>query len=314
MIGNPPWDRIKLQEVEWFAPRDSEIALLTTAAARKSRIKWLRDNGDPMADDFDAAKRRHGHAGSLRSGARPVTTRSWAAVDINLYSLFVERATRLVKPDWHRGPPHALGNLCRHDRGQVLQGVSTGGRVAGLFDFENRKIFFKDVHASFKFCAFVFGGEERRFPETPCAFFLHDTATVNDPERVLPPGAVGLLPSQSEHWHRSGLPHPPGRRHYPPHLRTAPRPCRPLGVDEQCKVWPVQLPHGLFNMTNDSQLFRTAPDLQAEGYYPVRGNRWKKGDELYLPLYQGRMIHQFDHRANSVVANPRERPQSLPER
>ena len=34
------------------------------------------------------------------------------------------------------------------------------------------------------------------------------------------------------------------------------------------------------------------------------GNRWKKGEELYLPLYQGRMIHQFDHRANSVRVNP----------
>ena len=40
------------------------------------------------------------------------------------------------------------------------------------------------------------------------------------------------------------------------------------------------------------------------GYYPVEGNRWQKGEELYLPLYQGRMIHQFDHRANSVEVNP----------
>ena len=32
----------------------------------------------------------------------------------------------------------------------------------------------------------MFGGDERRFPETPCAFFLHNTATVNDPERCFP--------------------------------------------------------------------------------------------------------------------------------
>ena len=57
-------------------------------------------------------------------------------------------------------------------------------------------------------------------------------------------------------------------------------------------------------MTADSHLFRTARQLQAEGYYPVKGNRWQKGEELYLPLYQGRMIHQFDHRANSVEVNP----------
>ena len=57
-------------------------------------------------------------------------------------------------------------------------------------------------------------------------------------------------------------------------------------------------------MTNDSHLFRTASELQAGGYYPVQGNRWKKGDELYLPLYEGKMVQTFDHRAASVVVNP----------
>ena len=42
---------------------------------------------------------------------------------------------------------------------------------------------------------------------------------------------------------------------------------------------------------NDSHLFRTAAQLDAEGFYPVKGNRWQRGKELYLPLYQGRMIH-----------------------
>ena len=57
-------------------------------------------------------------------------------------------------------------------------------------------------------------------------------------------------------------------------------------------------------MTSDSHLFRTAEQLDSEGFYPVQGNRWKRDDEMYLPLYQGRMIHQFDHRANSVRVNP----------
>ena len=60
----------------------------------------------------------------------------------------------------------------------------------------------------------------------------------------------------------------------------------------------------MFHMTNDSRLFRTAAQLEADGFYPVEGNRWKRGEDLYLPLYQGRMIHHFDHRANSVRFNP----------
>ena len=61
---------------------------------------------------------------------------------------------------------------------------------------------------------------------------------------------------------------------------------------------------GLFNMTSDSHLFRTAAQLDAEGFYPVEGNRWKKGEELYLPLYEGKMVQAFDHRAASIT-NPR---------
>ena len=57
-------------------------------------------------------------------------------------------------------------------------------------------------------------------------------------------------------------------------------------------------------MTSDSHLFRTGEQLDADGFYSVEGNRWKRGEEVYLPLYQGRMIHQFDHRANSVRFNP----------
>ena len=49
---------------------------------------------------------------------------------------------------------------------KFFRSVSTSGRLGGLYDFENRKIFFKDIHASFKFCALIFGGEERRFDET----------------------------------------------------------------------------------------------------------------------------------------------------
>ena len=43
----------------------------------------------------------------------------------------------------------------------------------------------------------------------------------------------------------------------------------------------------MFHMTNDSHLFRTAVQLDDEEFYRVEGNRWQKGEELYLPLYQG---------------------------
>ena len=74
-------------------------------------------------------------------------------------------------------------------------------------------------------------------------------------------------------------------------------------LGQEGKAWPVRYIR-MFDMTNDSGLFRTAERLEAEGFYPVEGNRWKRGEELYLPLYEGKMVQAFDHRAASVVVNP----------
>ncbi|NED59539.1 SAM-dependent DNA methyltransferase, partial [Streptomyces sp. SID10244] len=46
VIGNPPWERVKLQEQEFFAARDPQIATAPNAAARKRLIKVL-DEANP---------------------------------------------------------------------------------------------------------------------------------------------------------------------------------------------------------------------------------------------------------------------------
>ena len=43
VLGNPPWERIKLQEQEFFALRDPEIAQAPNAAARGRLITKLKD-------------------------------------------------------------------------------------------------------------------------------------------------------------------------------------------------------------------------------------------------------------------------------
>ena len=301
VIGNPPWDRIKLQEVEWFASRASELARASTAAARKAAIRSLTERGDPLATAFAAAKDRADTLGRFvrASGHYPLL----GGGDVNLYALFVERVMHVVKPDGMGGLLTPSGIYADKTAAPFFQSVSTRGRVAGLFDFENRKIFFKDVHASFKFCALICGGTDRTFAETRCAFFLHDTAAIADARRCFPLTAddfarvnpnTGTAPV-----FRTRRDADVTRRMYERH---------PVLVDRsrgaERKVWPVRY-RTMFHMANASDLFRTAAELEKAGYYPVQGNRWQRGNEAYLSLYQGRMIGAFDHRANAVRVNPR---------
>ena len=306
VIGNPPWDRIKLQEVEWFATRAPRLALAPTAAARKEGILRLRNQGAPLVDEYDEAKERADRLGQLVrvSGDYPLL----GGGDINLYSLFVERAMGLVKPDGFVGLITPSGIYADKTAARFFQSVSTSGRVGGLFDFENRRLgtglppFFPDVDSRFKFCVLIFGGEERQFDETECAFFLHDTATVKDPDRCFP-----LAPDDFARVNPNTGTAPVFRTRLDAEITRRIYERHPVLVhhskEGERRTWPVRYAT-MFHMANDSHLFRTAAQLETAGFYPVEGNRWKRADELYVPLYQGRMIHQFDHRVNSVRVNP----------
>jgi hypothetical protein len=60
----------------------------------------------------------------------------------------------------------------------------------------------------------------------------------------------------------------------------------------------------MFDMTNDSHQFRTRIELdEQEVAYPRGGNRFGSANGEWVPLYVGRMIHLFDHRAASVEVN-----------
>ena len=306
VIGNPPWDRIKLQEVEWFATRSPELALAPTAAERRAGIRRLRGRGDPLADQFDAAKDQADRLGQLvrASGHYPLL----GGGDINLYSLFVERAMDLIKPSGFVGLLTPSGIYADKTAARFFKSVSTSGRLSGLFDFENRRLgtdlppFFPDVDSRFKFCALIFGGEQREFEKTECAFFLNGAGAIKDPDRCFP-----LAPEDFARVNPNTGTAPVFRTRRDSEITRDIYERHPVLVDRSGgrvrRTWPVRYVR-MFDMTNDSHLFRTAAQLEAEGFYPVQGNRWKRGEELYLPLYEGKMVQAFDHRAASVVVNP----------
>ena len=302
IIGNPPWDHIEQPEVEWFATRDEEISHAATGAMRKALIKNKKEAGDKLALEYEMMKER---AAEMRMFVRlsdkyPLLSGG----RINLYSLFVERAMNLIKPDGFVGLFTPSGIYADKTAAPFFKSVSTSGRVSSLFDFENKKIFFKDIHASFKFCALIFGGEERKFDQTECAFFLHDTKTINDPDCCFP-----LTPDDFARVNPNTGTAPIFRTRRDVDITRRIYEQHPVLVDysggEECKTWPVRFMQGLFNMTSDSHLFHTADQLDEEGFYPVEGNCYKRGKELYLPLYEGKMVQAFDHRAASVVVNPK---------
>ena len=309
VIGNPPWDRIKLQQVEWFAARRIEIARAQRAADRKRMIADLEAAGDRLAREFSLASMR---AASMARIARTCGEYPMlSSGDINLYSLFVERALNLVKPDGLVGLLVPSGIASDKTAAKFFQRVSTTGRLRSLYDFENRRTegssscFFEDVDSRFKFCVFV-ASATRSTKFTRCGFFLGDVSDLSDPTRRIMLGAedfARLNPNTGTA--------PIFRYRNDAELTTAIYRRMPVFVDRssghELKSWPVKYTR-MFDMTNDSHMFRTRVELEEkEGAYPIGFNRYDSPVGEWIPLYEGKMVQAFDHRAASVVVNPMNR-------
>ena len=305
VIGNPPWDRMKLQQVEWFAARRPDIAMAPRAADRKRMIAELEAAADPLAEDYVRASE---HAVSaLRMARKGGDYALLSGGDVNLYSLFVERAMTLVKPDGMVGLLVPSGIASDKTAARFFKGVATEGKLKALYDFENRRTrykappFFPDVDSRFKFCAFLASPSPLAGP-AQCAFFLQDISERRDPERCFTLTAKDFARVNPN----TGTA-PIFRTRRDADLTTAIYERLPVLVDrssgEEVKAWPVKYAT-MFHMTNDSHLFHTREQLEErEGAWPIGGNRFDSPSGEWVPLYVGRMIHQFDHRAASVKIN-----------
>ena len=157
--------------------------------------------------------------------------------DINLYSLFVERAMSLDQAGRLRGPAYAVGDLRRQNRGASSSSPFPRAAVSsGLFDFENRRLgtelppFFKDVHASVQILrSRLWRCVERQFRRDRVRILptrhRHDHRR---PGPLLPVSSHRLRSGESQHRHRAHLPQTAGRGDHAPHLRAASGAGRPF--------------------------------------------------------------------------------------
>ncbi len=306
VIGNPPWDRMKLQQVEWFAARRPEIALAQRASDRAKMVASLEQAQDPLAADFTTANERAEAAVRIARtcGDYPLLSGG----DVNIYSLFVERAMGLVKPAGMVGLLTPSGIASDKTAAPFFKGVATGGRLKALYDFENRRTkfnappFFPDVDSRFKFCAIILTPSADK-SGTRCAFFVQDISELRDPERCFPLSAADFASVNPN----TGTA-PVFRTRRDAALTTAIYSRLPVLVDyssgTQVKAWPVKYT-AMLHMTNDSNLFRTRHELEEkEGAYPAGGNRFRGKASEWVPLYEGKMVQAYDHRAASIVVNP----------
>lgn len=301
VLGNPPWERIKLQEKEWFAAIRPDIAEARNAAARKKMIAALeKDNPALYAAYMQALRAVDGQSHFLRNSGRfPLCGRG----DINLYTVFAENMRNMLNDSGRLGCIVPSGIAADDTTKFFFQDLVEKKSLISLFDFENQGIF-AGVHNSYKFSLLTCGnGKQALADQADFVFFAHGTDDLQDPERrfTLSPHDIELLNPNTRTC-------PIFRSQKDAELTKAVYRRVPVLIRESRGKLPEENPWGIqfktmFHMSNDSHLFRTREELEAEGW-ELHGNIFVRPDDdrrQYLPLYEAKMTHQFNHRVADVV-------------
>ncbi len=298
MLGNPPWERFTLKEEEFFASRSPLVAQAKHKAERARRIALLAQGllMHTVAPDVEAAEglsppnvaeqvlyqafaKAHREADvakhfSRESGRFTLT----GTGDVNTYALFAESFLQATATSGRAGFIVPTGIATDDSTKAYFGHIASGGRLASLYDFENSEAVFPSVHRSYKFSLMTLG--------------------------IAPQAEFVCFATQVEHLGDA-------RRRFS------------VSPDEFVLINPHSLTCPIFRSQRDAELvkrlYRELPVLIRDGV--SSGNPWNielgrmlhmsddsgsfiqepKSD--YVPVYEAKMIHQFDHRwANFVEA------------
>ncbi|HYP82803.1 Eco57I restriction-modification methylase domain-containing protein [Variovorax sp.] len=305
VLGNPPWEHVELKEEEFFATRHRNVAEARNKAERAQRIQWLSEgmlarhlHPELIQDSHEDEAEKRLYAEFINTRRTYESASNFAHVDgkdggrypltgvgrVNTYALFAEAILQIHARDGRAGFIVPTG-IATDDSTKAFFGhITQQGRLVSLYDIENRDAVFPSVHRSYKFCLLTLGAAEQA--EFVC--FASQVDQLSDPRRrfTLSPDEFRLINPNTLTCpvFRSARDAELTKRLY----RAAPvlmKDAVTVGEGKQAHVvepphnaWGITFSQGLFNMSSDSHLFADEPA-------PDR-----------LPLYEAKLMHQFDHR------------------
>ena len=273
ILGNPPWEKINFKDEEFFVTRSPEIANANNKSLRKKLMDGLPETNPTLYNDYLNAKRLNDCFSVYfrDSGAYPLTGVS----RVNLYSIFAEQYQTLINKHGATGNVLPSGIVLDNNNKDLYFYLIDNNKLDVVFDFENKKGIFPEVHRMYRFCLFVTVGKGGRNlykfyqlePNQTSEFVkitLNDIRTINPNSKTCPSfrnqkdyelakkvyGKWRVLQNEDE-----------------PELNS----------------WNVRI-RTPFNMSNDSGLFK-----------PYNQN--------LLPLYEAKYIYHYNHRYASWDGN-----------
>lgn len=217
--------------------------------------------------------------------------------------LFAEHCYNCTREAWGLVLP--TGIAVNDSNKTFFSNLIEENRLISLYDFENKEGLF-DIHRMFKFCLLTVGQKQDNAREVSGGFYLTRLDHLLNPTRIykLKTTDFELLNPNTKTC---------------PVFRTSRDAMLTTKIYRRCKVmindttsenpWNIKF-GSMIHMSNDSHLFRTYSQLINEGAN-LKGNRFLLNNQIYVPLYEGKMIWHYNHHYADWPTEG-ERPNTVP--
>ena len=265
IVGNPPWDKTKFADTDFFPQYHSNYRSLKNSEKAAVQARLLES--PHVAAAYKSAT-DHKDAANEYYKDKAVFPLNKGAGDGNLFRLFVERNLGLLKPGGNLS--YVLPSALMFEEGStsLRKHIFEKCELRFFHSFENRKPIFLDVDSRYKFAMMqvVNTAPSADTPPIDTAFYLLDAADLQRPETRVPYPLVTVKALSPENWALMEL-----------------RDCTDLPILQKCySAFPALSAEWLdfrreLHMTDDKDLFIETPSPNL------------------LPLYEGKMIWQYSH-------------------